>query len=1184
MKAKHLLFSGIFLSMGFAACTNEVEEFNAQSVGAEATELGEDFVIGVTNADFNADQATRAALEKVDGQWIASWQENDALGAAWFNKSTWKNGEYKAGSAREMYLGGEYSSNNEFVWIGENKFKSEANSMTGAYVLYWPYNEANTDGFSEIPVKPIASNKFDCNAVEKYVNENIFAANVVNFKTSGTQTPEFTIKQIPVLYAVSFYIDDENLLKLGNNVSIEHVLIEATKDGKPAINTEGIVQPQGKNFVVTDDQYKGDKPMTDIEFVGKEESRISRMVVKVENSNEDYEIRDLGKDNGTANFYFSMLPTEQFDKVSFKIVGKVDGKFVVFGKSQVNANFEDYSANVQKMTQSGQVVNLGVKLEYTSTEEGIYSVEQFIEYWNNGETSFEFQAPLILTDLSTYKGGADVNFALAEDKAVTFKGMPVTLPSISGAYSFESDVTINGNATLTGGTVNGTIDVTGDLTIDATALGSKALSIKGNATVGGKLTTRGNVTFSRPVAVTGDVTVETGKLKVGSKSTINGNVKLLSDRNGTTTFEASSATIKKNLTVNAGTEAKMSGTWSAANVTLSGTLSQTKASDKATIAKVTVKKGNDIYAAPELNITNGTIVKMASLAVNENAPVTIGAAVTEIGDITAAANVTFNGEVTKAGKVNATTGKVTFGSNVGTINDITAAADVAFNGNVTSAGNIVATTGKVTFAGEVTEKVENITAASEISFKENVNEVGNIGTEENHTTAKVTFEKNAKVGIIYADAEVFFGGAATTGAITTKAPVKFTGSATVLGNITADKAKVEFMDVAKLMYDAPEGDDSYYDLILKNEAEVVVAKDLIADEITVDDQYSKLSVGNSIVVNTKLTANGNVNAPVQAASTIEDLYIAPGVTVSFDGSAKTTINNLYVDKKGDYDGILIAPMSASIGIDIKNGTNLGTIKAHNNSNTTISGSFSQNGNIENKITVSQGAFLNVMKDVVKAITNNGTVNIEDGANVTTTALTNKANATLNVEGSVLLNNNASAVANITGGNVKLSAENFGTIIITNGSSFDANDKTINDLAYEWNAVTGAPQKDDANPLKNLQGLVTRVIMNGATVNALTEVTNITSLATIDVKNTWTLPVAAKAKALDFTNYVINVVDNATFTAPSTSYIKADEVKIQTGKQMTIDPNVKFVSGSSINVAKDASLKGDKGDATITNIY
>ena len=62
-----------------------------------------------------------------------------------------------------------------------------------------------------------------------------------------------------------------------------------------------------------------------------------------------------------------------------------------------------------------------------------------------------------------------------------------------------------------------------------------------------------------------------------------------------------------------------------------------------------------------------------------------------------------------------------------------------------------------------------------------------------------------------------------------------------------------------------------------------------------------------------------------------------------------------------------------------------------------------------------------------------------------------------------------------------------------------------------------------------------------------------------------------------------VVDNAKFTVPSTSNIKAG-VSIQTGKQMTIDTNVKFVAGSTINVAQDASLKGDKCDATITNNY
>ena len=57
MKVKHLLFSSLFLSAGFVACTNEVETFEPQAAAPKGYEM-KDLKIGVVNGGLEADAET----------------------------------------------------------------------------------------------------------------------------------------------------------------------------------------------------------------------------------------------------------------------------------------------------------------------------------------------------------------------------------------------------------------------------------------------------------------------------------------------------------------------------------------------------------------------------------------------------------------------------------------------------------------------------------------------------------------------------------------------------------------------------------------------------------------------------------------------------------------------------------------------------------------------------------------------------------------------------------------------------------------------------------------------------------------------------------------------------------------------------------------------------------------------
>ena len=1126
--------------MGFAACTNEVEEFASQTQDYPGVELPKGFAIDVVNADFAADAETRAAFEQVGTKWIPAWGKdangnNDAIGAAWFNKFKYDaNG--KVTDPRDVFEAlDEYGSNTKFVWQGGQTFQSEAICKLGAYVLYYPFNKELTDDMSVIPVTEIdGSQSFDVENPTEEVTKNITAANVVVFKESDDLAPEFTIQQIPNLYALSFYMHDEALMSLADDIKITHVMVEAKTTAGGAIYTDGYIYPSTTELSAK--YYEGTETnknyIPEIKFQGT--TLTDRMLVTVENSNEDYWITEAGAENGTKQFFFSMLPITHMDPadtkaaLSFKVIAKVGNKTKVFYKD-VDLN----KAYVARMAKTGETIALNVGLENVAEFDGIYSVEQFIEEWNNGATSFNFQIPMPeLAELSSDV----VDFALADDKAVTFKGMPVTLPSISGNYTFDNEVTINGDANLVGGGAN-KINVTGNLTVDGT---SKSVTLKGVSTVGGNLTTSGKVTINgKNTVITKNVYVKNGKLKLPNNTEIKGSVTIYTDtKTGTTsTLEAPGAKIKSTLTVNYDTEAIMSGAWSAKTVNVYGTLSQTK-SATATVDKlnVTQKAGKN---KPVLNMTEGTVI-FKELTVNEaiEGGVQIDAAIgnAEIaGNVIAKSPVKFNGEVTNMG-------------------NITAAADVTFGATVTKVGDIAGAnatpaTGKITFNGAVT-KAGTINAANTVTFMETA------ATNDITTSAAVVFTKEA-----------------TTGAITTTANVTFAAPATVQGNITATgNIAIKGTDV-KVMKEI-EGDDPIYsNVVLKDEAKLE-ATNLVAKNVTVNDQYSMLTVTNKLDVKGTLTANGKVIAPVKAASTINTLTIKPGITVDMSEATEVaTINNLTTETKGEYDGILLT--SATFATNIGSGTNSGKIEGAKGINVTT-GEFNMFGEITNAITVNTGAKLNVAYDYTNSITNNGQVVVKEGKKLTTKALTNKGTLIVEKAAEILATNSVdNAVIDVKeGAKLTISANQAkGKIYVEDGSivAKKASTYTFNKVAYIWEA--------DKKPTDvNITSIITEIDMKNATVEKATDITNIANINTINVEGTWTLP----AGNLDLTVIAngINVKGDATFTSEGLCKPKAI-VDVAAEKVLTIDDaHVQFQTGSSIKLNLNASLKGDKKGATL----
>lgn len=555
MKVKHLLFSSLVLSVGFAACTSDVEEFSAQTpvTNPEGIELGEGFSFQVKNAGFGADAETRAHFDKEGTSWKASWDNTDKVGAAMYSMVTGlisdTNNEYygKPGYFHNCLTAtpNTYFSNNEFAYQKEEgevaTFTSATNSMVGAYILYYPYDVTlnQQKAFTQIPVysgakAPNATSNliFDAANVEKEVNNRIFAATIAKFEDNTNNAPIFQLQQIPNLYMVKFALADHLMLTLKEPVKIERIVMEAKKGSASAININGYVEPKVKNVEAKHfNRYKKtDNPVTcwdlgGIKFNGSVDA--PNLTITPENVPEEsrLHINALGKEERTDPYYFSALPLDEgvIDEIRFTIVAKVNGVDKVFTKvfnaaedvmkkdSKVVKSTDPlkYYSNWELLTMRaqgmGEVINLGVVLDTEDESNQIYTIGQFADKWAKGQTTFDFAVAGLKFD--------DDNFGIteftSENGNIVFQGaeqkLAQNITTTKGSFTFNNKITIDGNVTADEKAISFAEDATiiGDVTADgATITFDKGATIMGNVVTlnGGKVIFNSTTTVTKSAA------------------------------------------------------------------------------------------------------------------------------------------------------------------------------------------------------------------------------------------------------------------------------------------------------------------------------------------------------------------------------------------------------------------------------------------------------------------------------------------------------------------------------------------------------------------------------------------------------------------------------------------------------------------------------------------------------------
>lgn len=941
--------------MGFAACTNEVEEFAPQTQDKEfvGEELGK-LTIDVTNSNFSADDAeTRATLEKVGSKWIAKWGDNDAIGAAWFNRIKTNEGVVThQASIYDADFG--YGSNAIFNWKEGNQFTCEAVCMAGAYVLYYPYNLNATDDLTAIKVKEIGTPQtFKTSDVTEQVKANITAANVVSFRQGDDKlSPEFTVKQIPNLYALTFAIEDENLLKLGSTFKISRIYVEATKGDAPAINTDGIVGPEypGDDYLANPD----DKPssfdysiskdkwnnvdgevLPEIDFVGGE-NKISRMQIDVTNDNKEtekgYWITALGKT--TSKFYFSMLPTEDFDKLTIKVVGKMGKETKVFKAEYAGETYFNDLKAVMMSQGSALTLNVDLNIE-DDIDDGIYDEAQFYEAWKAGQRTFNLATALNLVEVPAPKGVDFLNPEVKDAEGnviadhVIFSGEKVTLTSIKGKYSFNNDVEINGNATITRCGLcsvadphpaygfNKSAHITQNLTVNSTGTG--ALNINGATTVDGNLVAEAGVNFTGKTTISGTATIKKGAY-FATASTIKGDVTV---EGGTLTCKA--LTIEKNLTINEGAEVKV-------------------ASDKFITVKGNVNATGVITGLSNSNVNiEGVLTANANVTIGEakikdviaNKPVTI-ASVTEMGNLTANAAVTIEGAVAKMGNVEAKA-------------NVTVAGAVTAMGDLTTANNAA------------------------VSFGDAVTEMGDINAAEGTT---VTFKKAVKAADITTDVDLYFPAAANANNITiNKGTVTAKSTLTAKSIDVADKS-AELYVTSNLLVEGKLTANGLVNAKSYTKTGTSIGELVIDDGITVTlngkSATEKCVIGN-LGINKEMTYFGTLVG--------DNIAVNGGENEGTINVPNFTINGGTFAQKGTFTGAITVAEGATLDVDAN--TNAAVT---NNGTVNVAAGVSIIGAVVNNKTIELAGILNEENGAI-TLAEGSVVMMEDKANLKLTSTT-----------------------------------------------------------------------------------------------------------------------------------------------------------------------------------------------------
>lgn len=571
MRLKHVLFSSLFLSAAFVACTNEeLIDVQTPSVDvADAISLGEGFTI--SGAKVAVEPGTKSFFEEEATGINTYWEEDDILGAAWYSAvNTIRPDGYVADNGVEKA-----NANHNFAWNADFNFKefagsdkssayfeAKTNLSAGAYVVYYPWNENVAQVFDAIPVTlkfPYTVNLAEGHEYDA-VSENMFSYGVAAFVPGGRQTDKFYTKQVPVLYGLRLGADHLKLVDLDDMQTIDKIVIEAYKETstnvfETVLTTAGKVTPPATTTAKNYNDYidfiaagtgswdKNPLPKATYESLKTDiynnPAAVNHYTIDLANSNQSkYQISTV-KDQLTDLIVFSSLPTlDEATKLVVKVI-TTEGLNLTKtfdknrGTTEEKAAAAEVLAKFNAAQNEGAMVQLDVFVDTQSDDEIIYTADQFKTQWNAAIASDEAKTltvadPVILEDIVLENSNPDANVTIKLDDthvnvALTLKGINIE----RGALTIQDcpvivDGDINSSANL---------NINGEVTAKNIVLNSNSNTMTIAAMESLEVRESGNVTLNLPEADylaggIGNITVfRGGQLRV-AKGYMNGAVEV----------------------------------------------------------------------------------------------------------------------------------------------------------------------------------------------------------------------------------------------------------------------------------------------------------------------------------------------------------------------------------------------------------------------------------------------------------------------------------------------------------------------------------------------------------------------------------------------------------------------------------------------------------------------------------
>lgn len=553
MRLKHVLFSSLFLSAAFVACTNEdLVETQAPSMDVEnAISLGEGFTITGTKMAMNP--ATKSIFEVNGGKLLPYWEEKDVVGAAWFNMVTGiDEATGLVNGAGEINNSYKFFSNTDFNWLefvggdkAQAKFEANTNVMAGAYVIYFPFDENVKQVSNEIPVTlefPYTVNLAEGHEFDA-VSENMFSYCVAAFVPGGRQTSYFETKQVPVLYRLKLGATNLKLVDLATDpLVIDRIIIEAESASGTVLTTAGKVVPPSTildkddynaylTYVATDGEEGAPLPEAVYTSSNATDDMVGHYTIELANSDQPaYQIAKLDELT-TGNIAFSALPiTEEATKLTVKIVTK-DGLNLLREYNTGDEVLKAFNAQLSAAYKANpSVIKLDVYVDTQKEDETIYTAGQFQAAWDAAIKSNEHKTltiadPVILKDVELVNDNPDAYITIQSEDGATLQVKSINWEEgkliINSALTVDGDITNDANLTVTKEVTANNITLNGNTTMTIAEMESLLVRSSGevnltlptdNAEKVGKITVRDGGELTLNGGYLGDVEIVEGTL------------------------------------------------------------------------------------------------------------------------------------------------------------------------------------------------------------------------------------------------------------------------------------------------------------------------------------------------------------------------------------------------------------------------------------------------------------------------------------------------------------------------------------------------------------------------------------------------------------------------------------------------------------------------------------------------